>query len=246
MAIMKRIQSVTILRMIDESPDTSYLGTYSDGRRGTQGEFSIDRKHTFDCASQEYNHNAVSDQLVRILSYLQEYSREIGSDLENPDYWGVYEAIDIIGDALDASTECDCDENGNWSHGECQYFTAGNLQTYNSNLSWITAEIADRPAYWHTEMLNLSKADYERMESYNNGDWSYIGIRAECEIVIGNVCQTITSGGLWGIESDSDESHFVSVEDEELHELRSQLYELGFSKRAIATAFKSVAHKDGR
>lgn len=78
------------------------------------------------------------------------------------------------------------------------------------------------------------------MESYNNDDWQYIGVKAQAEIVIDEVCQKITSGGLWGIESDSEESYLKEVESEEMAELRGILYELGFSKRAIATAVKEV------
>ena len=59
-------------------------------------------------------------------------------------------------------------------------------------------------------------------------------------ITVNDICQTITSGGLWGIESDSEESYLRSVEQEELSDLRAQLYELGFSKRAIAAAVKEM------
>jgi hypothetical protein len=52
------------------------------------------------------------------------------------------------------------------------------------------------------------------------------------------VVQKITSGGLWGIESDSDRSHFAEVTAEELADLKAQLLALGFSKRAISQAFK--------
>ena len=43
-----RILSVVIRRMYDESPDTSWLGEYSNSR---ESEFSIDRAHSEDCAS---------------------------------------------------------------------------------------------------------------------------------------------------------------------------------------------------
>lgn len=89
--------------------------------------------------------------------------------------------------------------------------------------------------------------DYERMESLNAGNWCYIGIRAEAKVSVyhpqevrGTAIQTITSGGLWGIESDSEEPYLESVEKEELADLRAQLKALGFSSRAISTAFKNV------
>jgi hypothetical protein len=39
----KRIHKVTIKRMVDDSPDTSWLGEYSDK---ATSEYSIDREHT--------------------------------------------------------------------------------------------------------------------------------------------------------------------------------------------------------
>jgi len=58
------------------------------------------------------------------------------------------------------------------------------------------------------------------------------------------VLQDVSSGGLWGIESDSDASYLKEIEAEELSELRKQLYAMGFSKRAIATAVKNATHED--
>ncbi len=105
------------------------------------------------------------------------------------------------------------------------------------------------------------RQDYERMESLNRGDWCYIGIRVDAEVqltatwensVVSKVSwhspiapyQTITSGGLYGIESDSGNDYIQSVEQEELSELRAQLKALGFSARAISVAIKTVEHKD--
>lgn len=87
------------------------------------------------------------------------------------------------------------------------------------------------------------RQDYERMESLNRGHWGYMGIKAEAKILVGNTAQEISSGGLWGIESDSDEGHIQSTEQEELRELREQLKALGFGTRAIAQAFKNVQHE---
>ena len=103
------------------------------------------------------------------------------------------------------------------------------------------------------------RQDYERMESLNRGDWSFIGIRAEAEIAVENahatnlgdgvpyfdsIVQKITSGGLWGIESDSSKEYFAEIEQDELSDLREQLILLGFSRRAISVAFKNVEHKE--
>lgn len=83
------------------------------------------------------------------------------------------------------------------------------------------------------------------MESLNNGNWCYIGIRAEAHTVVsGAIVQTLHSGGIYGIESDSDSDrkYLESVEKEELASLREQLRALGFSTRAISKAFADIEH----
>ena len=69
----------------------------------------------------------------------------------------------------------------------------------------------------------------DRYQQYQNGDFGFIGIRAEAEILVHGVCQTITSGGLWGIESDSDHQYLSEVEQEEIDQLKAILQSLGFS-----------------
>lgn len=76
--------------------------------------------------------------------------------------------------------------------------------------------------------------DRARLEAYNNGEWVMKGVRAECEYLIpvnsvppSYIIQTLTSGGLWGIESDSDEEYFKSVEQEELDQLKDYCTTLG-------------------
>jgi len=86
--------------------------------------------------------------------------------------------------------------------------------------------------------------DYERMESLNRGNWCYLGIRAHAEIVIDGVMQDISSGGLWGIESDSDRAYLTEIDGGQLSELRDQLRALGFGTRAISAAFRNVEHAE--
>lgn len=83
--------------------------------------------------------------------------------------------------------------------------------------------------------------DYKRAERLNAGDWCYIGIRAKAEVVSANgICHTLSSGGVWGIESDSDKSYFKDVAREELVSLQAELGAFGFSAEQIAEAFASV------
>jgi len=63
----KRIARVTIKRMTDDSPDTSYFGEYSNR---AESEYAIDRAHSLDCQSVEANHRQAVDTLERIIQYL--------------------------------------------------------------------------------------------------------------------------------------------------------------------------------
>ncbi len=84
------------------------------------------------------------------------------------------------------------------------------------------------------------KQDFERMESLNDGQWCFVGIIAKAVIVSAQgVTQTIRSGGLWGIESDSDKSYLEEIARDELFNLRAELEAFGFGKRAIDYAFKN-------
>lgn len=86
--------------------------------------------------------------------------------------------------------------------------------------------------------------DYARMEAYSNGEWCMIGIiaKAEVQTARNSTIQTIRSGGLWGIESDSDDDYFKEVADEQLSELRMELEAIGFSTAQIDRAFAKAEY----
>lgn len=90
---------------------------------------------------------------------------------------------------------------------------------------------------WRT----YARQDWERMREYSKGCWQYIGIMAQAEVTLAgsDVVQRITSGGLWGVESDSG-AYLEEVAGEELESLRDELETLGFGPRAIDAAFKTV------
>ena len=121
---------------------------------------------------------------------------------------------------------CDCGERGDMERGEYRYFN-GNVENYKG----------ESPE----DIRKYVRQDYERMERLSRGDWCYVGIRAEAEIVIDGVTQDVTSGGLWGVESDSGRDYLTEIETEELSGLREQLQALGFGTRAISAAFKNVS-----
>ena len=120
----------------------------------------------------------------------------------NPDlsHLGVYS------DDGSAPGSIDRQERGDMGHGEYRYFAPAN------------------PEY--------AEADYARYEAYNRDDWQMVGLWAEAELIVGpgpkaGLAQTIRSGGLWGIESDSGRDFFEETAEEELARLRGQLRELG-------------------
>lgn len=148
----KKIISIKIKKMVDESADTSYLGEYSARR----AKFSFDREFLRDMNRNE-------------LRYFNPYT--------NP---------------LEGKTQKE-----------------------------------------RKELYDQAKQQYERMESLNRGNWQYIGIQAEAQIEINGTLEYITSGGLWGIESDSGRDYIDEVGKEQMAELKGLLRELGFSKRQI-------------
>ena len=224
--ILKRIHKVTIKRMVDESPDTSWLGEYSNS---PDSEYSIDRAHSLDCASIPANHSAAVDQLERVIAYL-ETVRQLGEPPTNI-YWAAAdESQDVLIELQDSLEECDCCTNGRWDNREYRYFNP-NVANYKGEPD--------------ADIRRYCEQDYARMESLNSGDWCFIGIRVDAEYSVGNaragyLAQKLTSGGLWGIESDSSEDYLTSVESEELDALAAQLKGIGFSSRAIAAAFKNI------
>ena len=69
--------------------------------------------------------------------------------------------------------------------------------------------------------------DIVRLENYNNS-WNTIGIKAYTMIYlpIGNnsfKLQEIDSGGLWGIESDSEKEYIQEIKNEQIDELKGYL-----------------------
>lgn len=106
-----------------------------------------------------------------------------------------------------------------------------NNRTYN----WFNAQKGT------CETKAQARREYERMLAYNRGDWGMIGIKAKAETAIsigqGNwKLDTITSGGLWGIETDTDEKYYKEIEQEQLSEVKDYLKEYGFTDEDINNA----------
>jgi len=208
--------------MVDVSPDTSWLGEYSN--RATS-EFSIDRAHSEDCIE---NDTIQKEKLERIADAIEndrpvcETHIEVGHiDCEVcAEEYAYTDAMDVVRELA----ECDCGERGDRGRHEYRYF--------NPYEHWAKNDT-------ETDKRACARSQYERMESLHAGNWCFMGIRAEAQVQTGSdIIQDITSGGLWGIESDSGKEHIQETIREELSNLKIELLALGFSKRAIASAFK--------
>jgi hypothetical protein len=85
-----------------------------------------------------------------------------------------------------------------------------------------------------SEEQKCALQDKKRLEAYYNDEWYFIGIQAVAKIRINGISQTISSSGLWNIESDSGDEYFDEVFDEEKEQLKDNLLELGFTEKEIA------------
>jgi hypothetical protein len=96
------------------------------------------------------------------------------------------------------------------------------------------------------EIAKYAKEDYERFESFNNQNWHMIGIWASAKIQVtkDGPIQTIRSGGLWGIESDSDRQYIDQVESEETSTLSTELQSMGFKRKYILKALENIQRPD--
>jgi len=74
-------------------------------------------------------------------------------------------------------------------------------------------------------------ADRERLDAFREGSWHLLGIQAAANVLIPLGChfvtQTVTSPGLWGIESDSGAAYLDEVYADECESLAAMLRAIG-------------------
>lgn len=220
--IKRKIFSVTIEHLMDNDADTSYLGTYSSS---AEGDYSINRRHDVDCTINNRPQGTL-DKLDRISAYLGSL---LPDNWASDEYQALNEAQDIIAEAQEAVAECDC--GGMYlDRNSCEYFNPSD------NYTDCTPE----------DQRKYALQDYARMEALNDGAWHYIGIRVSARVGISMnggkdyLTQSIGSGGLWGIESDSDKAFMDETEADELADLKAQLIAFGFGRSTVAKAIKNA------
>lgn len=148
-------------------------------------------------------------------------------------YLGEYGDTDRLG-AVDRKEEGDLDCN------ECRYWYPSTNHYPHNPKNWAHVPLKDKMRVV-AQYGSLAKADYaymmqdyRRMEAYNRGNWSMVGIWAEAQVSYpanGNLgsrrLETLRSAGLWGIESDSKGASVAEVTREELADLRQHLETFG-------------------
>jgi hypothetical protein len=109
------------------------------------------------------------------------------------------------------------------------------------DLSWLEQDYEGEPD------AELYKAqDKRRLDAYHNGEWYMVGVYATAEVIREfpnggyQHVATARSGGLWGIESDSDPEYFKSVGDEQLDELKDILADMGIAAEQITAAIDAA------
>jgi hypothetical protein len=76
----------------------------------------------------------------------------------------------------------------------------------------------------------------ERLAAYKRGEFDFVGVRAEAEVIVEGIVQTLTSGGLWGVESDSGEEYITEIAVEEYEQLRKVLKTIGVPTAQLPNA----------
>jgi hypothetical protein len=95
--------------------------------------------------------------------------------------------------------------------------------------------------YGIKKILSCIRADEDRLRTYEEGVWTMCGIYAEATILIpcgtdGTMkIETIRSGGLYGIESDSGDKYLREIGDEQIAELKSYLETLNVETDGVDT-----------
>lgn len=74
----------------------------------------------------------------------------------------------------------------------------------------------------------LDQDEFEdRARAYKRGEFSFVSARAQAEVVIEGILQVLESGGLNGIESDSEQEYLDEIIAEEWKALRGVLKTVG-------------------
>src|SRR6266567_4665129 len=109
----KRVLSVTVRQMLDDSPDSSYIGEYGNSPKS---DYAIDRAHSEDCQSINLKAKQAIERLERIISHVEVERQAAGNDSENTEWESLDESINALVSVQDHLAECDCGFSSRWNN----------------------------------------------------------------------------------------------------------------------------------
>lgn len=216
MADVKKLKVLKVLveRVTDTDADTSTIGKYTDDLE----EWAII------CRTREFVHkvnqrNAMYTGTLERIDELKERAYPRGSMAQN----GLLQRIGQLHKRLawiKESGDMDFPERG---------------REYRCFLAYGCGEKEGSLTY-----KKIALQQFKRMESLNDGHWCFVGIIAKAQVWNPGteIVQTLHSGGLWGIESDSSQEYIDEVVHNQLCELGLELVKYGVGPRAGAYAIK--------
>jgi len=135
------------------------------------------------------------------------------------DDWPDLSYLGEYADNIPAGTDEDCvillDADEEW-----RYFVA------NVPLDAVNAQTG-KP-YTRRTKQRYARQQYERMERYNDNDWSMAGLYVEAIVTNDNDDRLFStrSSGLWNVENDSGKEYYESIWAEEMVEITERLAEI--------------------
>jgi len=182
---------------VDEIPDTSWMGEYTD--RPPDVTFCVWR----------------TDGTLRGAKPPEPEEPEDSAGLPDDEHdavWDAYDEAMIAWDESGPEILKDYLPRAGWH--EYKFFVpyAGGLDPYD-------------PQTDRAEWAKYAEQDYRRMEDLNRGGWCFVGVIVETQAPTCGCCgHTETLGAsLWGIESDAGDSYFDSVVEDLIGELDAEL-----------------------
>jgi hypothetical protein len=240
-----KIESIRVEAKTDESPDTSYLGEYTD----KESEWAIDRVSGEFCGK-IWQRERIMEKLMEIDDTLNDQIKSLFSPDDDEKIKKLENRQKQISNRYNKIRNSGATET-TLLHNEYSFFLPSTNHVPHNPRNWdhvkpedIAKTIKEHGSIKNAD-LHYAMQDYKRMESLDKGYWRYIGIIAKAVILVpSNVpesaqLQTISSGGLWGIESDSGDDYLQETAREQLDDLAQQLEQLGIGKRAIQYAIKN-------
>jgi hypothetical protein len=198
---MLKIESVKVEAILDDDPDTSFLGEFTD----TPEPWAVCRH----CGRYVYD----AERYDRVVGLIDERMYDLGEEQLNCTDESAYPRMDKAYNALQMAA----DKLNSRLH-DCSQYT----REYNYFKPYAGGEKEGTPNY---KIYGLR--DHARMEKLVQGDWHFIGIRAKAVVSHSNGgnckrLETLHSDELWGIESDAGDYH-KEVAQEELDGLKDHL-----------------------